>query len=1064
MAFVSPLPPERTGIADYAAELLPALAENYDIELVVTQANVDDPWVKKHGRIRSVRWLREHAEEIDRVIYQLGNSPFHQHMLGLMQEIPGTVVLHDFFLSGMLAYDEIHGGGANTWVNALYAAHGYKAVQARFHEADLDAVKRDYPVNLEVLQHAQGVIVHSEYSRTLALDWYGSAVVQDWRVIPLVRTPAKDADRARARANLSIAQDDLLVCSFGFLDPTKLNHRLLQAWLHSRLAAGEHCKLVFVGQNHAGEYGSNLLKTIREHGLSDRVQITGFAEPALFKAYLAAADIAVQLRTSSRGETSAAVLDCMNHGVATVVNANGSMAEMTTDGVWMLPDEFSDEALVEALNTLRQDAERRMSIGQRAQEVITTKHSPSHCARLYADAIEHFQRRALTSVPTLLKAIASSETHTPSDSECRGLAESIAASLPLLRPAKRIFLDITATCRTDLKTGIERVARALTLALIESPPAGYRIEPVRLSHEDGRWVYRYARSYTLRLLGCPAEVLDDACVEPENGDIVLGLDLSGSDLIEAEASGLFAIYRNVGARLFFTVFDLLPVQMPEMFPPGADSLHAQWLRAISKCDGALCISKAVADELSIWLAVEGPEHKHGFQIDWFHLGADVNNSSPTRGLPSNALGTIEKIKSRPSFLMVGTIEPRKGYLQTIEAFSLLWDQGCEANLVIIGREGWVGLPDEARRNIPKITRRLRNHPELGKRLFWLEGISDEYLEEIYSVSTCLIAASEGEGFGLPLIEAAQHGLPIIARDIPVFREVAQHNASYFNGSTADDLAASITSWLRHNGNEPMPTKLSWNSWKTASTKLMSLITTDQGPRSVPPSAQDQKKRALDEHLNLIHAARVAMVSTLLPAGEQILDLGGANCPLYKMGYPHHFKKLTLIDLPPDQRHDYYKDVEIDSNCPLGPVFVRYTDMTTLEGIADESVDFVWSGQSIEHVPLEAGERMCREAFRVLRKGGAFCLDTPNRRLTEIRTATVGGGFIHPEHCIEYYPDQLKRVLESVGFEIKKSYGICEMPETVASGEFYYEDFIHGKQVTKNVNNAYIQFYYCIKNY
>lgn len=828
LAFVSPLPPERTGIADYAAELLPALAEYYDLELVVTQVNVDDPWVKNFGRIRSIEWLREHSQEIDRVIYQIGNSPFHQHMLGLMQEIPGTVVLHDFFLSSMLAHDEIHGGGVNTWVNALYAAHGYKAVQARFYEEDLEAVKRDYPANLEVLQHAQGVIVHSDYSRALALDWYGSDVARDWRVIPLVRTPAGEADRARARADLSIAPDCFLVCSFGFLDSTKLNHRLLRAWLGSQLAAAEPGKLVFVGQNHEGEYGFNLLKTIREHGLSERVQITGFAEPALFKAYLAAADIAVQLRTSSRGETSAAVLDCMNHGVATVVNANGAMAEMTTNAVWMLPDEFSDDALVEALNTLWQDAVRRRAIGQRAREVINTQHSPSICARLYREAIEDFHRRGSRSVPNLLKAIATFETCTPSDFECKRLAESIAKSLPLLRPKKRIFLDITATCRTDLKTGIERVARAMTLALIEGAPAGYRIEPVRLSYEDGCWVYRYARSYTLRLIGCPEEVLDDEIVEPENGDILVGLDLSGISLIEAEASGLFRRYRDIGVRLFFTVFDLLPVQMPEMFPHGADTLHAKWLQAVVKCNGALCISKAVADELAGWVASTAPERKHGFQIAWFHLGADVDRSSPTRGLPIDAVEILEKLRSRPSFLMVGTVEPRKGYLQTIEAFSLLWGQGCDVNLVIVGREGWLGLPNEARRTIPETVRRLRNHSELGKRLLWLEGISDEYLEEIYSASSCLLAASEGEGFGLPLIEAAQRGLPIIARDIPVFREVAANFANYFVANTAEELAGAIAQWLRLFGQENnfKLQRLPTLTWAQSAERLLDVVLTN----------------------------------------------------------------------------------------------------------------------------------------------------------------------------------------------------------------------------------------------
>ena len=89
--------------------------------------------------------------------------------------------------------------------------------------------------------------------------------------------------------------------------------------------------------------------------------------------------------------------------------------------------------------------------------------------------------------------------------------------------------------------------------------------------------------------------------------------------------------------------------------------------------------------------------------------------------------------------------------------------------------------------------RLRGHPELNRRLFWLNGISAECLDKVFATSICLIAASEGEGFGLPLIEAAKHQLAIIARDIPVFREVAGQYATYFAGMQPGDLAGAIKS-------------------------------------------------------------------------------------------------------------------------------------------------------------------------------------------------------------------------------------------------------------------------------
>lgn len=823
LAFVSPLPPERTGIADYSAELLPALAEHYNIEIIAAQDQVDTPWVNAHSTVRDVQWLREHAEEIDRVLYQIGNSPYHRHMLALMQEVPGTVILHDFYMSGLLAWLELQAGSGNIWTESLYAAHGYSALRERYQ--DIEAAKNRYPANLHILQHANGIVVHSEHARKLASEWYGEDLASEWQVVPLLRSPATGLDKAAARQALGISPDTFLVCSFGFLAPTKLNHRLLEAWLNSALAAAPQCRLVFVGENHGGQYGAELKKTIRESGLAECIEITGFATPELFRNYLTAADIAVQLRTHSRGETSAAVLDGMNHGLPLIVNANGAMTELDAQAVWMLTDEFDDNALTTALETLWRDPERRRTLGEHAQRIIHDRHTPAACAKHYAEAIERFHRNSATSTPALLKAITALDSPIPDDNELIQLANALARTFPQAKPAKRLFLDITATCHSDLKTGIERVARALLLALLDTPPAGYRTEPIYLSNASGAWKYHHAHTYTLGLLNCPTDALGaDEIVEPENGDLLLGLDLSGNRLIEADKSGLLASYRNQGVKVHFMVHDILPIRMPEVFPPGAEYAHTHWLQTIAKYDGIVGVSQTVADDVAAWLqetAEQRPAQQPPIRINWSHHGADVSNSAPSQGLPESAPQTLQQLAARPSFLMVGTIEPRKGYLQTLDAFTQLWEQGHDINLIIVGNEGWTGLPANMRRDIPETVNRLHTHPQSGQRLHWLAGISDEYLEKIYAGSTCLIAASYGEGFGLPLIEAAQHHLPIMARDIPVFREVAGEHASYFRANQADELAKAIRTWLDHNrqGQTPASKTLPWLTWQGSAQRL-----------------------------------------------------------------------------------------------------------------------------------------------------------------------------------------------------------------------------------------------------
>lgn len=835
LAFISPLPPERTGIADYSAVLIPALTEHYDIVIIVDQKQVELPTeYQQHAMVRDIQWLRAHAGDIDRVVYQIGNSPYHQHMLPLLREIPGTVVLHDFYISGLLAWLEVHANVGEIWTRALYASHGYPAVRDRFMAKHLEETVMAYPVNLKVLQCARGVIVHSEYSRKLIQRWYGEGADKDCDVIPLVRSPcAKEFDRETARTRLGLATEDFIICSFGFIGHTKLNHRLLDAWLESTLKQNSRCKLIFVGENPGNPYGMAILEKIRFHGLEKRIKITGFVAPQEFESYLTAADVAVQLRTHSRGETSAAMLDCLNYGLPTIVNAHGSMAELPKDAVWLLPDEFTDVQLSSAIETLSRDSDHRIRLSHRAREITTSLHTPTACAQRYVEAIEHFHSRCTTDIPALLRTIAGLNGYSPNELECHRIAQAISVSIPLMRPARRLLLDISATCRNDLRTGIERVARALLITLINAPPDGYRIEPVYLCKIADRWHYRYARHYTLNMLNCSVDEFEDDIVEPECGDILLSLDLSGDMLIGADQTGLYTHYRNQGVALYAVVFDLLPVLLPEAFPPEADKNHEQWLHSVAKFDGVVCISKAVADEFTSWQRNNVPKNdsRRMLKISWFHLGADVEQSVPTKGIPEDADLFFKTLSKWPSFLMVGTIEPRKGHLQVIEAFTQLWDKGFNVNLVIVGQEGWkTWVPENMRRTIPEIMHRLKTHLEKDTRLFWLGGISDEYLEQIYAASTCLIAASEGEGFGLPLIEAAQHKLPIIARDIPVFREVAGEHAYYFSGNEPEGLANSIQHWIELHTHDahPKSVNISWLSWKDSADRIKHIVCGNQG--------------------------------------------------------------------------------------------------------------------------------------------------------------------------------------------------------------------------------------------
>jgi glycosyltransferase involved in cell wall biosynthesis len=398
----------------------------------------------------------------------------------------------------------------------------------------------------------------------------------------------------------------------------------------------------------------------------------------------------------------------------------------------------------------------------------------------------------------------------------------LAQNFPQQPRQQQILIDISELVKRDAKTGIQRVVRSLLTEILLNPPEGYEVHPIYANQLN--LGYRYANRFKKKFFASKAEQrtmsnsntsnAEDPVIETQPGDIFLGVDLQ-ADIVQAQKQYLSAIKLS-GTKVYFIVYDLLPILFPNAFPSAAEFNHRKWLLEISKFDGIICISKAVADDYQKWSAVHIPNLPKQFDVAWFHLGADIENSVPTTGMPENASEVIAKISAQPSFVMIGTLEPRKGYSQTLPAFEKLWEMGAQVNLVIIGKKGWM---------VDELVKHIERHPELNQRLFWLDSISDEYLDKIYSASTCLIAASEGEGFGLPLIEAARRHVPIIARDIPVFKEVAGEYAFYYKASKPEEMAQAIQNWLElfAKGQHPRSDKMPWLTWKESAQSVLKTL-------------------------------------------------------------------------------------------------------------------------------------------------------------------------------------------------------------------------------------------------
>lgn len=377
---------------------------------------------------------------------------------------------------------------------------------------------------------------------------------------------------------------------------------------------------------------------------------------------------------------------------------------------------------------------------------------------------------------------------------------------------RQLLLDVSELCQRDAATGVQRVVRSYLKGLLESPPPGFRVEPVYGTRDQG---YRYARRYTLRFLGLTEETASDAPVRWQRGDVFFGLDMQHH--VQLAHAAFYRQLRSEGVVVKFLVYDLLPIEFADLFADqGAKALHEQWLAMIASTDGAVCISKATADAFERWIVTQAVARAPSFSVTWVHMGGDIECSKPSQGLPDDAQPTLECLSQRPSFLCVSTLEPRKCQQQILDAIEQLWRDGHDVNLVFVGQQGW---------NVDALVKRLRKHPESGRRLFWLAGISDEYLDRVYQASTCLVAASLNEGFGLSLIEAARHDIPIVARDIPVFREIAGDHVHYFRGENGRALADALAIWLREYraGLHPLSTGLSWSTWQQSTEKLKSAL-------------------------------------------------------------------------------------------------------------------------------------------------------------------------------------------------------------------------------------------------
>jgi len=445
-----------------------------------------------------------------------------------------------------------------------------------------------------------------------------------------------------------------------------------------------------------------------------------------------------------------------------------------------------------------------------------------------------------------------------------------------------IFIECTHTFHTDMNTGIQRVVRnVLRHAEAVAAQHGYAVVPVML--EDERFVAvdmhtvlrdkRRDRSETLPagLAAAPAPLglrrrIFDALhpawhvvlrilaallpfavarrfiyAPPQIAGLArcilmpwialrgrpapVTLDQRpcsvGDVLLLLDSSWTFPIWPAVrrfqarGGRVAGVIYDIIPISHPWTAMPELVVAFEAWLgdHAITS-DILIGISRSVAQQLESHLRPCGGQPLTRARIDHFHLGAQLDFVVHT-DLVRQGIADIF-FADRHIFLMVGSIEPRKKHAFALDAFDAFWASGGDASLVIVGRSAW---------KTEDVLHRISAHPEFGRRLFLLNDADDSELDFAYRGASALVIASEIEGFGLPIVEAFQRGLPVLCSDIPVFREIADGRATFFALDDPQNLTRAVAEFCRsrHVARREERFPQPWLTWRESTEQLFAAM-------------------------------------------------------------------------------------------------------------------------------------------------------------------------------------------------------------------------------------------------
>lgn len=416
LAYFTPLPPSKSGIADYNAELLPYLAEKADITVFVEHDREIRANRECNYQVRDVLHFKGmHAERpFDLCIYHQGNNPYHEYVYDLAMEYPGLVVLHEHCLHHLIALKTLDRGDLETYRRIMFQTYGRRgAILADTRDRGFGSEFQQFlmPLNYPILARSLGIIVHNEYAAAnleipdnfeLTKRQPGALAEPPLiRVIPHHLAPhvyeLDEWSSEDSRQLLQLPTDKLIIGAFGFVTEVKRLPIVLKAF-QQLVAVLPQALLVIVGEDH---WAHSIAPLISELELDEHVQITGYVDERKFFTYLKAVDIVVNLRYPTAGETSGTLIRTLGAGKPVIVSDYGHYGELPDEICLKVPVvEEETQVLYQQFRRLAFQPLLRRRLSLQAAQWARRECDIQRCATQYLEFAEQVrQERIANSVP-----------------------------------------------------------------------------------------------------------------------------------------------------------------------------------------------------------------------------------------------------------------------------------------------------------------------------------------------------------------------------------------------------------------------------------------------------------------------------------------------------------------------------------------------------------------------------------------------------------------------------------------------------------------------------------------